>query len=81
MPIFIDGDGMNAIWNGFMHFSAECLVHAKQLLKFADQKRRSYHESVPKVKDFYKSWNGYEDELCWATAWVYKASQEAAYLR
>jgi len=62
-------------------FSAECLVHAKQLLKFADQKRRSYHESVPKVKDFYKSWNGYEDELCWATAWMYKASQEAAYLR
>ena len=20
MPIFIDGDGKNAIWNGFMHF-------------------------------------------------------------
>ena len=62
-------------------FSEECLTHAKQLLQFADQNRKNYHVTVPKVADFYKSWNGYEDELCWATAWMYAATKETAYMR
>ena len=62
-------------------FAAKCLEHAKQLLEFADKNRKEYHKSVPKVSDFYKSWSGYEDELCWATAWLYKASGDTPYLR
>ena len=37
--------------------------------------------SVPEVADFYKSWSGYEDELCWATAWIYKATNNTSYGR
>jgi len=41
----------------------------------------NYHLSVPKVADFYKSWSGYEDELCWATAWIYRATNNTSYGR
>ena len=37
----------------------------------------TYTEAIP-AGDFYKSWNGYNDELVWGAAWVAKASGEQA---
>ena len=48
-------------------FAERCLTSSKQLLEFSDRNRQNYHKSVPEVTEFYKSWSGYEDELCWAT--------------
>lgn len=62
-------------------FAERCLTSSKQLLEFSDRNRQNYHKSVPEVSEFYKSWSGYEDELCWATAWVYRATGDAAYGR
>ena len=30
---------------------------------------------LTKVTEFYKSWSGYNDELCWAATWLYRASE------
>jgi len=42
--------------------------------------RKVYHDSVPEVTDFYKSWSGYEDDLLWGLAWLYKATGDDFYL-
>ena len=42
---------------------------------FADRYRKEYHYSIPEVAKFYKSWSGYNDELCWAAGWLYRASE------
>ena len=36
---------------------------------------------MPEADDFYRSWGGYDDELCWALAWIYKATGESYYLK
>lgn len=43
--------------------------------------RGNYHDSLPesKVGDFYRSFNGYEDELMWASMWIYKATNDASF--
>lgn len=61
-------------------YSALCLAHAKSLFHFADTVRRTYHTSVPEAQDYYRSWNGYEDELQWGLAWLAKATGEDWYL-
>jgi len=61
-------------------YAAELLDHAKTLFKFADDHRGKYSDSVPAASSFYKSWSGYEDELVWAAAWLYKATGDSAYL-
>merc|ERR1712136_394811 len=61
-------------------YSALCLQHAIALFTFADTHKRAYHQSVPEVTDYYKSWSGYEDELLWGLAWLYKATGEDIYL-
>ena len=30
--------------------------------------------------DFYRSWSGYEDELGWGAAWLFRATKKPAYL-
>ncbi|KAK2984585.1 hypothetical protein RJ640_018963 [Escallonia rubra] len=55
------------------NYSARLLSHSKS---FADKYRGSYKDSCP----FYCSYSGYQDELLWAAAWLYKASGEATYL-
>jgi len=57
-----------------------CLTHAKQLFTFADTRRGLYHEAITDVVDFYKSWSGYDDELVWASLWLYIATADKTYL-
>ena len=42
--------------------------------------RKNYQDSVPGVSDFYNSWSGYNDELLWAAAWLYKSTKQQKYL-
>ncbi|XP_031474446.1 endoglucanase 24-like [Nymphaea colorata] len=60
-------------------YSDLLLQHAKKLFTFADSYRASYSISIPKVQQFYNS-TGYEDELLWAAAWLYHATQDQTYL-
>ncbi|XP_059293066.1 endoglucanase 2-like [Lycium ferocissimum] len=61
-------------------YSRTLLKHAKQLFKFADTYRGSYSISIPKVQEFYNS-TGFGDELLWAAAWIYHATEDKSYLR
>ncbi|XP_073301882.1 endoglucanase 20-like [Primulina huaijiensis] len=58
------------------NYSARLLRHSKLLFQFADKYRGSYQVSCP----FYCSYSGYQDELLWAAAWLYKASGDNTYL-
>jgi len=60
-------------------YSDLLLDHAKELFTFADTYRGIYSQSIPDASKFYNS-DGYEDELIWAAAWLYKASGDASYL-
>ena len=57
-----------------------CIAHAKDLFDFATQYPAVYSDSIPEVADFYKSWNGYQDELAWASIWLFRATQRLEYL-
>ncbi|WP_051261459.1 glycoside hydrolase family 9 protein [Desulfovibrio inopinatus] len=59
---------------------ADLLGHARQLFAFADTYRGSYSDTHPTIAPFYKSWNGYTDELAWAATWLYRATGEQTYL-
>ena len=43
-------------------------------------RRQNYHNSVPDVSQFYRSWSGYQDELLWGAMWLYKATNDQKYL-
>lgn len=58
------------------NYSSTLLSQSKSLFKFGDEYRGSYQGSCP----FYCSYSGYQDELLWAAAWLYKASGETSYL-
>lgn len=62
-------------------YSAILLGHAKQIYEFASRFRGKYSDSIPEVRDFYKSWSGYMDELVWSAAWLYKATKEGKYFQ
>ncbi|XP_070571477.1 endoglucanase E-4-like [Ptychodera flava] len=55
-------------------YSAILLEHAKQLFDFAYKYQGKYEAG-----GYYKSFK-YGDELCWAAAWLYKATGENEYL-
>ncbi|RZC92753.1 hypothetical protein C5167_007813 [Papaver somniferum] len=57
-------------------YSSKLLSHSKLLFEFANANRGSYSGSCP----FYCSYSGYQDELLWAAAWLYKASGDRKYL-
>ncbi|WOK91415.1 endoglucanase 18-like [Canna indica] len=57
-------------------FAAKLLVHSRSLFEFANKYRGSYTGSCP----FYCS-SGYQDELLWAAAWLFKATKSPKYLR
>ncbi|MEU3457726.1 glycoside hydrolase family 9 protein [Micromonospora sp. NPDC006766] len=61
-------------------YADKLLTHAKQLYTFADTVRKSYHECITDATSFYKSWSGYQDELVWGAIWLYRATNDAAYL-
>lgn len=56
-----------------------CRMHAKQLYRFASQYRGLYHEAIKGAAQYYES-TDYGDELTWAAAWLYKATNETQYL-
>nr|GEW91621.1 endoglucanase 6-like [Tanacetum cinerariifolium] len=61
-------------------YSRELLTHAHQLFDFADKYRGKYDSSISVAQKYYRSVSGYADELLWAAAWLYKATNEQYYL-
>ncbi|CAA6672898.1 unnamed protein product [Spirodela intermedia] len=59
------------------NYSANLLAKSRTLFDFADKYRGSYQKSCP----FYCSYSGFQDELLWAAAWLYKATKESRFLR
>ncbi|PUZ63537.1 hypothetical protein GQ55_3G075500 [Panicum hallii var. hallii] len=56
------------------------LEHSKQLFAFADKYRGKYDASITVARNYYGSFSGYGDELLWAAAWLYEATEEGCYL-
>ena len=56
------------------------LLHARQLYDFADNFRGKYSSCITDASNFYNSWSGFNDELVWGAIWLYRATNEAAYL-
>ncbi|KAM7531399.1 hypothetical protein LguiB_034809 [Lonicera macranthoides] len=61
-------------------YSHTLLNHAYQLFDFADKYRGKYDSSISVAQKYYRSVSGYDDELLWAAAWLYKASNNEYYL-
>lgn len=61
-------------------YAQELIRHAKELYAFAGQYQGKYSDGIEAAREFYPS-SGYWDELAWAAAWLYRATQEPAYLR
>ncbi|KAI7739206.1 hypothetical protein M8C21_005628 [Ambrosia artemisiifolia] len=61
-------------------YSRELLTHAGQLFDFADKYRGKYDSSITVAQKYYRSVSGYADELLWAAAWMYKATNNEYYL-
>ncbi|ERM94152.1 endoglucanase 8 isoform X1 [Amborella trichopoda] len=56
------------------------LDRAMSVFEFADKHRGAYSKSLNSaVCPFYCDFNGYQDELLWAAAWLHKASKQRAY--
>lgn len=60
-------------------YSGECLRHAKELYHFANTRRGLYHEALQGAAQYYES-TDYGDELAWAAAWLFRATNESKYL-
>ncbi len=56
------------------------VAHARQLYAFADNFRGAYSTCFPAVSQYYNSWSGFQDELVWGAIWMYRATNEAAFL-
>lgn len=61
-------------------YSRELLRHAYELFDFADKYRGKYDSSITVAQKYYRSISGYNDELLWAAAWLYQASNNQYYL-
>ena len=61
-------------------YSATLLTHAEQLFNFADTYRDSYSNSITDAAGFYRSFSGYQDEIVWGAAWMYRATNDPQYL-
>merc|ERR1712117_454742 len=60
--------------------AAEALDNAKELYEFAETYKGKYSDSIWDASKFYNSWSGYEDELAWGAARLYKATEDPTYL-
>jgi endoglucanase len=56
------------------------LTHARQLYSFADTYRGAYSDCITDAANFYRSWSGFNDELVWGAIWMYRATNEQAFL-
>jgi hypothetical protein len=61
-------------------YADQLLARARQLYTFADTYRGKYSDCISDAGAYYNSWSGYNDELLWGAAWLYRATNEAAYL-
>ncbi|CAK9163058.1 unnamed protein product [Ilex paraguariensis] len=61
-------------------YANKLLSHASQLFEFADKYRGKYDGSITVAQKYYRSVSGYADELLWAAAWLYKATNNQYYL-
>src|SRR5690606_17468505 len=60
---------------------ADTLVtHARQLYNFADSVRKEYSDCITDAQGYYNSWSGHTDELVWGAIWLYRATQDSAFL-
>ncbi|XP_048446784.1 endoglucanase 4-like isoform X3 [Pyrus x bretschneideri] len=61
-------------------YSARLLKRAKMVFDFADKYQGSYNDSLGQwVCPFYCDFSGYEDELIWGAAWLFKATKQSNY--
>jgi endoglucanase len=56
------------------------LMHAQQLYNFADNFRGKYSDCITDAASFYNSWSGFNDELVWGAIWLFRATNDPAYL-
>ncbi|XP_062146223.1 endoglucanase 6 [Alnus glutinosa] len=61
-------------------YSNKLITHAQQLFDFADKYRGKYDSSINVAQKYYRSVSGYNDELLWAAAWLYQATNNQYYL-
>ncbi|WVZ72841.1 hypothetical protein U9M48_021240 [Paspalum notatum var. saurae] len=61
-------------------YANQLLQHSKQLFDFADTYRGRYDSSITVARRYYASSSGYGDELLWAAAWLYQATDDGRYL-
>nr|QCQ73719.1 endo-(1,4)-beta-D-glucanase [Litchi chinensis] len=61
-------------------YSARLLKRATMVFEFADKYKGSYNGSLgPWVCPFYCDFSGYEDELLWGAAWLFRATKATYY--
>lgn len=61
-------------------YAASLLARAEQLYSFADNYRGKYSDCITDATTYYNSWSGYQDELVWGAAWLYRATGNQSYL-
>jgi len=61
-------------------YATKLVKHAEELYEFADLYRGKYSDSITNAASFYNSYSGYNDELVWGAAWLYKATKKSEYL-
>ncbi|KAL6901021.1 hypothetical protein ACP4OV_005697 [Aristida adscensionis] len=57
-------------------FATQLLAASRSLFDFANNYRGSFQSSCP----FYCSYSGFQDELLWASAWLFRATRDSKYL-
>ncbi|XP_062192775.1 endoglucanase 20-like [Phragmites australis] len=57
-------------------FATQLLAASRSLFDFANNYRGSFQSSCP----FYCSYSGFQDELLWASAWLFRATKDGKYL-
>ncbi|KAL9226702.1 hypothetical protein vseg_002482 [Gypsophila vaccaria] len=60
------------------NYSSLLLKHSKQLFDFAKNHEGKYSDSIPQAGKYYSS-SDFQDELMWAAAWLYIATEEKSY--
>lgn len=60
-------------------YASQLITHATQLFDFAVNHPGLYTKSIPAAAKFYNS-SGFEDELLWAAAWLYRATNDSKYV-
>ncbi|KAF8044336.1 hypothetical protein BT93_A2356 [Corymbia citriodora subsp. variegata] len=67
-------------WGVDGSYAAKLLSRAQTVFQFADKHRGSYNDSLGSaVCPFYCDFSGYEDELIWGAAWLFKATKAPYY--